>query len=398
MHASTILRCCIGEALDGLHASRCRRLLGAVEALVAGRRLSLTELARQWPGADRVHAPLKALDRLLSNKHLHAESADLQRAMVARLLQGMRQPTLQVDWSSLKRDGRWALLRASVAMGGRAMPVHEQVFPIEHTNQPEAQQRFLQQLAELLPSDGRPILVTDAGFRSDWFRAVQAQGWDYVGRLRNNTHVSALEVDDWTPCGTLHAKATAQPTDLGRRRIVKGQPWICRMILFRGPRAGRDKLTRTGQPEQSHLSKKARSAAREPWLLVTSLSADTHCSERIVAAYRTRMQIEEAFRDLKSHRYGVGFTDSLTRKPERAGVLLLLNRLASFAAWLMTIAARSTRSVDPLARQKSHMKRYSAWRRGLEWLRIKRLPQDIRDGIEAALDALLERNLPVAML
>jgi hypothetical protein len=34
----------------------------------------------------------------------------------------------------------------------------------------------------------------------------------------------------------------------------------------------------------------------------------------------------------------------------------------------------------------------------LEWLRIKRLPQDIRDGIEAALDALLERNLPIATL
>jgi hypothetical protein len=129
MHASTILRCCIGEALGGLHASRCHCVLGAVEALVAGRRLSLTELARQWPGADRVHAPLKALDRLLSNKHLHAESADLQRAMVARLLQGMRQPTLQVDWSSLKRDGCWALLRASVAMGGRAMPVHRAGVP-----------------------------------------------------------------------------------------------------------------------------------------------------------------------------------------------------------------------------------------------------------------------------
>jgi hypothetical protein len=110
------------------------------------------------------------------------------------------------------------------------------------------------------------------------------------------------------------------------------------------------------------------------------------------------MQIEEAFRDLKSHRYGVGFADSLIRKPERAGDLLLLNRLVSFAARLMAIAARSTRSVDPLARQKSHTKRYSAWRRGLEWLRIKRLPQDIRDGIEAALDALLERNLPIATL
>lgn len=398
MHASTILRCCIGEILDTLHATRCRRLLDAVEALVAGRRLTLTELARQWPGAEHVHAPLKALDRLLSNSHLHAESEGLQRAITARLLQGMPRPVLQVDWSPLKKDGRWALLRASVAMGGRAMPVHEQVFPLKRMNHPAAQKEFLQQLARQLPTNSSPILVTDAGFRSDWFRAVQAHGWDYVGRLRSNTHTSPLEVDDWAPCGTLHASATAQPADLGPHRIVKGQPMTSRLVLYRGRRTGRDKLTRAGVPEQGGISKKARLAAREPWLLVTSLGADTHCAERIIAIYRTRMQIEEAFRDLKSHRFGVGFTDSLTRKSKRAGVLLLLNRLASFAAWMMAIAARNTRSVDPLARQKSHMHRYSAWRRGMEWLRIKRLSQDIRAGLQAVLDELLDRKLGLALL
>lgn len=398
MHASAILRRCIGDALDALHSTRCRRLLGAVEALVAGRRLSLTELARQWPGAERMHAPLKALDRLLSNSHLHAESADLQRAMTARLLQGLPRPMLQVDWSTLKRDGRWALLRASVAMGGRAMPVYEQVFAIERMNHPEAQQTFLQELVEVLPPGCRPILITDAGFRSDWFRAVQARGWDYLGRLRSNTHVSPLAVDEWQPCQTLHASARPQPEDLGRQRIVKGEPWVCRLVRYRGRRTGRDKLTRAGRPEQGHTSNKARRAAREPWLLVTSLGADTHCAERVVAAYRTRMQIEEAFRDLKSHRYGVGFTDSLTRKAKRAGVLMLLNRLASFAAWLMAIAARNTRSADPLARQKSHMGRYSAWRRGMEWLRINRLPRDIRDELDAALSALMDRHRALAEL
>lgn len=44
-----------------------RRLLGAVDALVAARHVVLMELARQYPGAARVAAPLKALDRLLSN-------------------------------------------------------------------------------------------------------------------------------------------------------------------------------------------------------------------------------------------------------------------------------------------------------------------------------------------
>ncbi|MCG6118068.1 MAG: hypothetical protein MEQ07_07720, partial [Aquimonas sp.] len=89
---------------------------------------------------------------------------------------------------------------------------------------------------------------------------------------------------------------------------------------------------------------------------------------------------------------------SLTRKSERAGVLLLLNRLTSFAAWMMAIAARNTWSVDPLTRQKSHMRRYSAWRRGMEWLRFRRLPQDIRAGLHAVLGELLERKRGLALL
>jgi len=46
-----------------MHALRRRVLLGAADALIAGRRLTLMDVARSWPGAERVRAPLKALDR-----------------------------------------------------------------------------------------------------------------------------------------------------------------------------------------------------------------------------------------------------------------------------------------------------------------------------------------------
>jgi Transposase DDE domain len=47
-------------------------------------------------------------------------------------------------------------------------------------------------------------------------------------------------------------------------------------------------------------------------------------ARQMVRIYARRMQIELSFRDLKSHRYGQGFEDSLTRKGERIEVLLLL--------------------------------------------------------------------------
>ena len=72
MRATPVLQKCLGEALGSMHALRRRVLFRAVEALVQGRRLTLIDLARSWPGAERIRAPLKALDRLLGNHHLHA--------------------------------------------------------------------------------------------------------------------------------------------------------------------------------------------------------------------------------------------------------------------------------------------------------------------------------------
>src|SRR5690606_5625065 len=142
-----------------------------------------------------------------------------------------------------------------------------------------------------------------------------------------------------------------------------------RLVLALRRRKGRDQLTRAGAPQQGRTARKARKAAREPWLLVTSLTPQAFTAHQVVAGYSTRMQIEQAFRDLKSHRFGAGFEDSLSRKPERLTILLLLHTLASFAAWLAGIAARGTSQRDPLARQPKHHRRYSLIRRGMEWLR-----------------------------
>jgi len=54
------------------------------------------------------------------------------------------------------------------------------------------------------------------------------------------------------------------------------------------------------------------------------------------------MQIELSFRDLKSHRYGQAFEDSLTHKGSRIEVLLLLSTLAAFATWLVGMACEAS--------------------------------------------------------
>ena len=37
----------------------------------------------------------------------------------------------------------------------------------------------------MLPANCCPCILSDAGFKNPWFKAVASLGWDYVGRIRN---------------------------------------------------------------------------------------------------------------------------------------------------------------------------------------------------------------------
>ena len=54
------------------------------------------------------------------------------------------------------------------------------------------------------------------------------------------------------------------------------------------------------------------------------------CVTRIKRIYAQRMQIDEAIRDLKSHRFGFALRHARTKRPERLEALLLVAALASF--------------------------------------------------------------------
>jgi hypothetical protein len=58
-------------------------LLQAVETLDHGRRLTLMDVARVWPDAERVRPPLKAFDRLLSNRHMQTEREPIHQDMAS---------------------------------------------------------------------------------------------------------------------------------------------------------------------------------------------------------------------------------------------------------------------------------------------------------------------------
>lgn len=188
MHASSILQKSFADVFSRMHAARVRVLVGAVLALLSCRRLVLMDLARAWPGAERVRGPLKRLDRLLSNPHLHAERTMLYEQMV-RLCVRTSEPVIIVDWSTLKADESWHLLRAALAVHGRTLTLYEEIHPQHKAQSPQVHKAFLKRLHSVLPKQCRAIIVTDAGFRCPWFAEVEALGWRWVGRVRNQVCV-----------------------------------------------------------------------------------------------------------------------------------------------------------------------------------------------------------------
>jgi len=343
MRAREVLQKCLSGTLGNMHSLRSRVLTRAVDALIAGRCLTLYDLARSWPGADRMRAPLKALDRLLSNRHLHGERESLYAGMAQWLVRSKR-PVIVIDWADLKGDRSWHVLRAGVPIGGRTLTLLDMVFPGHQQGSPQAEQLFLRRLAQLIPSHVTPILVTDSGFRAPWFRAVTKRVWHWVGRLRHRTHVKPVDVvdepDQSVPCKALYALAGSRHLDLGVMHAVRYAPLVCRLIVHAKPAQGRKRLTRQGSVAHNTNSLKHAQREKEPWLLMASPEL-TLTAAQIVALYARRMQIELSFRDLKSHRYGQAFQDSLTRKGERIGVLLLLNALATFACWIVGMACEA---------------------------------------------------------
>jgi hypothetical protein len=67
-----------------------------------------------------------------------------------------------------------------------------------------------------------PVIASDAGFRSDWFRAVSNQGWDGIGRIRDNVKVQPVGQCTWRSCADLFARARLASIDSLTRAAGEG--------------------------------------------------------------------------------------------------------------------------------------------------------------------------------
>lgn len=335
MHATHLLDSHFSQHCQAIHQKRRQALMTAVTALMTGRKLSVTGLGRAICNGTKTKHNIKRVDRLVGNPALHQERLAISRAL-ARLMMGRwRRPVLIVDWSDLSTDREFQLLRASIPVGGRALTLYEEVHRQQDYGSPWIHERFLQRLQTVLPAHCCPIVVTDAGFRGPWFRAVQARGWDFIGRVGGHTMVTPSGRDDWVRVEHVFETATRRGRYLGPVDLVRRQPLTCQAYLLRQKSRGRIRKTVFGHRCEGKHSQKNAHRERTPWLLVTSLPRQQANTRQVIRLYKTRMQIEEAFRDLKNRRWGFSLDEARCGSSWRYENLLLIGQLAMVAIWLI---------------------------------------------------------------
>ena len=338
---ATIMNTLLIDLTPTMHKVRRASLSAMLTSLISGASLSVTWLGRNIDSRTTEKHQIKRSMRLCSNPHLHGEIMAIYSALALRVIGNQPQPIILVDWSDLDPRKQHFLLRASVAVEGRSLTILESVHTLAERDKPRIHKKFMTKLKQILPSSCCPIIVTDAGFRVPWFKLVTSLGWDYVGRVRNNTFCQNETDLDWHAVKDLYAKASTTPKSLGKYQMSRATPMHCQMVVYKQKSKGRKDLVATGDKARAN-SKSRSNAAREnePWLLATSLSAtSSQFAKKIVKIYRSRMQIEESFRDLKT---GLNFNKSNTRQQKPLAVLLLLALLGQYVLYLLGMAVTLT--------------------------------------------------------
>lgn len=334
MHATQVINTHLKKMCQAIHKKRLKALMTMVEACIQGKKLSVTGLGRAIKNAVYEKHNIKRADRLMSNLALNQERGLVYRTIAKWIIGNHKQPVILVDWSDLREDRSFHLLRATLPVGGRALTLYDEVHPQKKLANVKVEARFLKRLKALLPESCCPIIITDAGYRTPWFNAVTALGWDFVGRVGGHTMISPQGQEDWIRIEHIFETATTRARYFGFIDLVKRNPTPCYAYLVKKKKQGRIKKNVYGQRSAMSYSEKVAQQQRTPWFIVTSIEGGAAITKRIINLYKTRMQIEESFRDIKNSRWGFSLDEAKVSTKFRYENLLLVGVLATFAVWL----------------------------------------------------------------
>lgn len=329
------------SSFNAMHDKTRNSLLVGCEGLLKSKKLSVTGIGRALEGATTDKHSIKRIDRLVSNPALEENRDLFYKHLAGKVVPTAGWCIILVDTSCLSADSKFQLIRASLALDGRAFTLYEVTY--ENGSLSEIWESFLKGLSAILPAKkGRVIIITDAGFHNKWFHLVKRQGWDFIGRVRQEKKYTVISSDESFLCKDLHKIARKKPTYHGSVILCKKSRYRgvkCNLYSVKKKLKGRKMKTKLGHIKQGKYSKTTAAGQKEPWVLASSLPINIFNPEEIVRLYSYRMQIEESFRDMKNSKSGLGFKHTLTKGLRRLNALLLMAAIANFILWSIGVMA-----------------------------------------------------------
>jgi len=334
MKAIKLLHKNLATACPDMHKIRLKALIAGVTSGLTEHQVTVTGLGRNLKSHSKTTTKhdIKRMDRLIGNQYLHAERQSIYQYFSAQLIGQQMHPILIADWSPIPGNEIFQLLRISIPMGGRSLTLYEECFEEKKLNNTQVHDKFLDKLKNILPEGCQPVILSDAIFKTPWFKSIEAKGWYWLGRVRGNVQLS-LDGKTFRGCTHVMKQATKTPRKLGTILFSKSSQFACQGVLYHGTNKGKHKKKKRGGLSQDGKSLYYSTKAKQPWLLVSHLPKLLDTAKKIVRIYRYRMQIEEGFRDTKNQQYGIGLAQAKSKSAKRYNNLLLIAALTLFLLW-----------------------------------------------------------------
>lgn len=338
--AADLVRAELGELFEAdMHAKRVLSLtnatLGVLRAGALGVHAIGVGLAREMD-LDPKHAT-KQVDRLLSNKAIRPW--DLFATWIPFVLAKRDEALVAIDWTDFDADGQTTAMLHLISSHGRSTPlVWKTVRKSELKDQrAQIENEVIARFLEIAPREMKLTLLADRGFADQQlFAMLEEWGLNYIIRMRGNIIIESergesMPAKEWVP-------KNGHGVRLPNALITHDRSRVPSVVCIRAAKM------------------------KEPWCLATS-RADLRAGE-VVKLYGRRFTIEEAFRDAKDPRFGMGLVQARVNSPERRDRLLLIAALAVGLLTLLGAAGESLGFERWLKSNTSKKRTFSLLRQG----------------------------------
>ena len=231
-----------------------------------------------------------------------------------------------IDWSGACSN-KLHTLTASIVGHGRSIPLYHEVFNESQLGSEEAHEQFLQTLSHIIPTKAKVTIITDAGFRTPWFRAVIAYGWDVIGRIYDGFSFQKEGEKDWHSLTGIDFGGTGKARSLGKGKIGKKTKRVSGYVYTY-------KETLSGKPHKKNRypahEKQHSNSYRKGWIIFSTIDKSPNF---LVKYYKKRMQIEQNFKDIKNQQVGLGLRQNQSKTKERITMLWFIACLIIIISW-----------------------------------------------------------------